>query len=280
MVFGDEAAAARPLMQINYYRLRAYWLPFEDAAPAPGEHAFKPGTRFEDVIGFYEFDRRLRLLVMGAVERVEVSVRARWAHVMALAYGAHGYLVADHFSDPIIHAECLDKLNEEIRRSKETFVKHYKAKYTNPQLPPLWAVCEVMSLGHLSRWVGNLKFRKDRREIASTYQVDPDILESFLHHLTVLRNTCAHHSRLWNRRFGLRMKVPKHPNWLAACFGTDPGMLYNTLVMLAHMQSVIANDSMWAAEIVALLDEFPQAKPKAMGFPDNWRTLPLWSDAT
>lgn len=54
MVVGDHQSAEFYLQHLNYYRLGAYWLPFEaDHAT----HALKPGTRFEDVLNLYVFDQ-------------------------------------------------------------------------------------------------------------------------------------------------------------------------------------------------------------------------------
>lgn len=53
MAVVDEGRAMRVLQHVNYYRLRAYWLPFEapDAQrPAVGEHLFKQGTDFDQVV--------------------------------------------------------------------------------------------------------------------------------------------------------------------------------------------------------------------------------------
>ncbi|XXG32323.1 MAG: Abi family protein [Ferrovum myxofaciens] len=61
---------------MNYYRLRAYWLPFETTLPG-GEHQFRTGTTFSDVIGIYQFDRALRLLLLDAIERIEISLCVR-----------------------------------------------------------------------------------------------------------------------------------------------------------------------------------------------------------
>ena len=69
------------MQHISYYRLRAYWLTCETPAAA-GDHAFRPGTRFEDVLALYVFDRQLRLLVMDAIERVEVALRAGWVSLL------------------------------------------------------------------------------------------------------------------------------------------------------------------------------------------------------
>jgi abortive infection bacteriophage resistance protein len=82
MIVNDRQRALHCLQHINYYRLRAYWLTDEVVA-APGHHAFRVGTDFDRIINLYNFDRNLRFLVMDAIECVEISVRTRWAYVLA-----------------------------------------------------------------------------------------------------------------------------------------------------------------------------------------------------
>lgn len=189
--------AAFYLQHLNYYRLGAYWLPFE---ADHGSHRFVAGTSFEDVLNLYIFDRELRLLLLDAIERFEVSVRSQWAYHLAHEHGPHAHL------DPALALNAprwrtnLDRLSEEVSRSDETFIRHLTRTYRE-ELPPVWAVCEVMSLGLLSRWYNNLKPMATRRAISSVYLTDQRVLESWLHHLTFIRNLCAHHSRLWNREF-------------------------------------------------------------------------------
>lgn len=73
MIVSLSDLAEDNLKHLNYYRLAAYWLPFEaDHAT----HTFKPGTLLADVLKLYNFDRHLRLLVLDAIKRIEVSVRA------------------------------------------------------------------------------------------------------------------------------------------------------------------------------------------------------------
>jgi abortive infection bacteriophage resistance protein len=74
MVIADTRLASHYLSQINYYRLTSYWLPFESNHDT---HAFQRGTNFEQVLDLYIFDRELRLLVLDAIERVEVAVRTQ-----------------------------------------------------------------------------------------------------------------------------------------------------------------------------------------------------------
>jgi abortive infection bacteriophage resistance protein len=85
LVIADTAVAEHWLEHTNYYRLRGYWLPFEDT-PAGGEHKFRQGTTFEDVTSLYVFDRHLRLLVLDLIERIEVSVRTQWAHQLGMRH--------------------------------------------------------------------------------------------------------------------------------------------------------------------------------------------------
>lgn len=280
MVIPDRERARYYLEHVNYYRLRGYWLPYEQATDK-GNHAFIPGTSFDDALSLYIFDRHLRLLLLDAIERVEVSLRTRWAHVLAIKYGAHAYLHTDIFFKPERYQRCLDGLREEINRSHEIFIKHYKDTYTTPELPPIWAACEVMSLGQLSKWYDNLKHRADRREIAAIYGLDDSVLRSFMHHITHIRNLCAHHSRVWNRRFTVTMQLPNHPRHIAGWFNhKEERRLYNTLVMLGYLLTIISPDSKWVTHIKQLMTAHLQAKPEAMGFPEGWIDLPLWREAT
>jgi|SRR3990172_653132 len=280
MSIPDRERARHYLAHLNYYRLRGYWLPFEESTGS-GDHCFKAGTSFEDALSLYVFDRQLRLLLLDAIERVEVSLRTRWAYVLAMRYGAHAHLRQEIFQSREKYQRCLEGLQEEIDRSHEAFIDHYQATYTDPPLPPMWAVCEVMSLGQLSKWFDNLKRHADRKEIASVFGLDESVLRSFMHHLTHVRNLCAHHSRVWNRRFTFTMRIPRQPTRIAAWFNArEDRKLYNTLVMLGYLLSVISPDSKWVTHVKQLMAAHLQARPEEMGFPTNWENLDIWKGAT
>ncbi len=71
---GDRATMIDRLAVVNYYRLSGYWHPFRNS----GDDTFRPNTTFTNVWQRYAFDRRLRLLVIDAIERIEVAVRRDW----------------------------------------------------------------------------------------------------------------------------------------------------------------------------------------------------------
>lgn len=280
MAIPDRERARHYLAHINYYRLRGYWLPLEESGDN-GVHRFIAGTSFDDALSLYVFDRQLRLLLLDVIERVEVSLRTRWAHALAMRYGAHAHLRQDIVGSQKKYHSCLEGLKEEIERSHETFIEHYRTTYTDPSLPPMWAVCEVMSLGQLSKWFDNLKRHADRKEIASSFGLDESVLRSFMHHLTHVRNLCAHHSRVWNRRFTFTMRIPRQPVRIAGWFNAgEDRKLYNTLVMLGYLLSVISPDSKWVTHVKQLMAAHLQAKPQTMGFPEDWENLGIWKGAT
>ncbi len=156
MVIPDLDRARRYLSHISYFRLRGYWIPFEQPASAPAHH-FRDHTTFDDVLNLYIFDRKLRLLILEAIERVEVSFRAHFANELGVAFGSHCYLDSSLFRNRKLHQDLILSLEKEIDRSTELFIEHYCATYDDPVLPPVWAAAEVMSFGQLSLWFKNLK---------------------------------------------------------------------------------------------------------------------------
>ena len=69
---GDRETMIQRLSVVSYIRLRDYWLPFMNA-----QGKFVSGTTFNMIWARYAFDRRLRLLVFDAIERIEVAVKAQ-----------------------------------------------------------------------------------------------------------------------------------------------------------------------------------------------------------
>lgn len=275
MIIEDAQKAEFALRHFNYYRLRGYWLPFEAENNVSSQHIFKNGTRFEDVLAVYTFDRKLRLLLMDAVERIEISVRAQWAYCVAQKYGSHAHLHSGYAYNQQRWAEHLEKLRHEVNRSKEAFIEHHREKYQE-ELPPVWAVCEVMSLGLLSRFYENIQCPDTQAAIAGQYGVHRRVFKSWLHHLSVVRNICAHHGRLWNRHL-LKLEIPKkRPSLLAGAFVKDSPKLYNTLLMLLYLMDVIEPGHDWRGRLCALLAESTGVPLKAMGFSGNWQEKAIW----
>ena len=116
-----------------------------------------------------------------------------------------------------------------------------------------------------------------RQKIANIYGMDEKVLYRFLRHLTIVRNFCAHHRRLWNWRFHNYPLLPAKKPALRQFFNhNERGKLYNTLVILVYLTDAISSQFNLRRRLFVLLEGRGEAKETAMGFPSGWRTLEFW----
>jgi len=271
LIVPDRKLALHRLAHANYFRLNCYRHPFLHR----GSELFLSGTRFDRLWEIYRFDHLFRILMLDAIERCEVSFRTRWAYVLAHQHGPQCYENALIHRDSAAHQKTLSKIDLEIRRSTEDFLGPYRR--TAHARPPIWVVCEVMSLGQLSAIYENLAAPADRQAISDAYGFDEKVLRSFLHHLTVVRNVCAHHARLWNRRFAVTFTLPrKKPSFLVPHFHTDLRAIHNTLVVLTGLLDLIEPGQHWSKRLVTLICSHSWDITPHMGFPPDWKDRNNW----
>ena len=268
-----DCNAEHYLRHINYYRLAGYSLPFQKDCKT---HAFYPNTKFSDILNLYIFDREFRLLLLDAIERIEVSVRANWSYCFAKNYGPLAYIDPKSSNNSHQHAENMLRLKQECQRSYEAFIMHFR---NNNIDPPVWAACEVMSLGLLSKWLKSMKSPKCRNEMEECYGLDYSVLASFIEHLSYLRNLCAHHSRVWNKKMTKIMQIPKSkPVGLVKNFNFNAvatRKIYNTLIMIIYFLGLICPENHFKHRLVGLLD-IHAIDPVQMGFPGDWYVYSVW----
>lgn len=262
------------LHSVNYYRLSGYLYPFRQP-----DDTYKPGTTLDKVWRRYTFDRRLRVLVLDAIERVEICIRTEL--VCQLAQTQDPFAYANPASlpglKPVEHARFLKGLTDEYGRSKEVFVDHFKKKYGSDHLlPPLWMVTELMSFGGLfTLYRGSPP--AVRKSIAARFDVNEKVLVSWLLTLNTVRNICAHHSRLWNREIGVAPLIPnKDLRWTAPVPVTGRRM-FAVLSILAYLLDVVAPQSEWRGRVLDLFDRYPDVPLGSMGFPPDWEESAIWN---
>jgi len=270
----DEPAAEMFLSRVSYYRFSAYFLPFQ---LKDGTHTFKPKSSFEKALLTYLFDRELRHIVFNAIEEIEIALRARLINIFSLAHGGYWYTEGTLFFDQTRYLDSMDRLMEDIQKSNETFIKHYRNKYHTPALPPAWMALEVMSFGNLSKLYKNLIFEKGKEAVAQSFNLTDVLLTSWLESLTYVRNTCAHHARLWNRKLTLKLKFPKKIKspWLTI-LPTDEGRVYVIIAIIHFLLRAIGDDGKFYLQIKSLIDNNPTIPLHPMGFPANWRDDQFW----
>ena len=134
LIIDDEEKASHYLSNISYYRLRAYTYPFQDNTTP--ESNFARSISFDQIMQMYVFDRKLRLLIFNAIEKIEISMRTKIIYHYSLKYGSHWHLNPHLYNNSVYFANQINSLQKEVDRSNETFIKHYKNKYTDPKEPP------------------------------------------------------------------------------------------------------------------------------------------------
>ncbi|MDV6271579.1 Abi family protein [Rhodococcus globerulus] len=294
---------------IGYYRLSGYWYPHRirrqlaGSAPVIEDH-FTPGTSFEQVLDLYEFDRKLKLLVLDAIERIEVAMRLRVGHTLGRR-GAFAHTDPNALSTEIVavsdpsqppayagwlesaHAKWLRKVQQDQNRSKEEFAKHFTRKYGGPL--PVWVVTEILDFGGLSRLYEGLK-QRDRDDIAASFGLRDNsgaghgaALASWMKNLNYIRNTCAHHSRLWNRNIDVQLSY-RHltaiPELRHAASPTSAKRVYASLAVLAYLMDQVCPGSTWTADITGHIQSGLVAMNRSdteMGCPPGWAAEPLWT---
>lgn len=270
MIFSDENFAVQKLSHINYYRLSAYWFPYLVDKDIE-EGFFIPETTFDSIIEQYEFDRKLRAEIMGAIELIEISLRRTWASTLGLEYGPFAHLQAGITSNRSDWHNTVVGLQNEYNRSKEEFIRHHHENYPDLILPPIWVTSEITTIGNLYHLIKNLKEIKDKKSISRHYFLDEEVLTSFLMHISDIRNVCAHHGRLWNRKLVRRFQIPKSDKTgFKFRFNTkkyESNKIYNTIEMLAYFEYTILGAHTIRERIKELLGEFPAIDKYAMGFP-------------
>lgn len=306
---GDHALAAEALHDLGYYRLTAYTYPFRRLL-GPSEHRDTPlqfradeyvvGARLADGVALAKFDTGLRDKVFDGITMLELSLRFQVAHVLGrrnrFGHTDRAFLDARACDSPpparLRHKfatefdywlDSYDRLVD--RASSEDFIQHTKAKYSSEI--PIWIAVETFDLGGLTRVYGLLE-RSDQNTIAKMFGMsDGRLFHRWLIGLGVVRNHCAHHNRLWNRRLSTRLAavpaatVTSRLHHLVVV--TERAKLYSWIAALAYSLRSYNDTSSWHRTFKTQMSKFPASlsvSPEGdMGFPVGWRAEGLWASS-
>lgn len=299
MAVTDEAAALDYLERIGYYRLSGYWYPFRHFKPenntASGsieikaQNQFIDNTQFIDAVNLYLFDKKLRLLLTDALERIEVSLRVDIAYLLGQR-STFAHIEINQFHPSFVRRSMsggklsafdawIEKYRGLVSRSKEDFVRHYLTIHGNEL--PIWVAIEVFDFGALSQLISMMKIG-DQQKIADKYGVsDWQVFSSWVFALSYLRNLVAHHSRLWNRNITANPKPPKQgvKAWHHAV-NNDHSLLAKPFVLMAISMDLlreICPNTQLPKKLIEHLNQFPQQCSDkkltlhSMGLVGNWQ---------
>ena len=293
----SPAAALDYLERLGYYRLSGYWYPLRTidvaASMAQGKavraDSFVPGSRFEDVVRLYVFDKKLRLLALDALERIEMAVRVDVAHLLGqrdpLAHEnptcLHGNFTKKRIpkgpdAGKTQHQVWLSKYHALLSRArKEPFVAHHQQQYGTL---PIWAAIEAWDFGLLSKLFAGMQ-HADQQTIAALYGAPSgQAFAQWLRSLNFIRNVSAHHSRLWNINVLELSPVPA--GWPAELNNAKPFFYF---CLMQQLLRVICPNSSWGQRFRKLLsDEFPMVACQTLSLEElgafaGWQGWALWA---
>lgn len=205
-----EDNAEETLERIGYYRFRGYCYHLLNGTT----HKYCTGTSFASIVSLYNFDTNLSNILMGYLSKVEVALRA---YTLSALLSSSDPLI---FNDPSMFSDKKDywknqsTIASEVARSSDVFIRHNFDKHDGAV--PAWAVVEVLSFGTLSKIIKTIKtgstgvfslLAQHYRFISSNggfVVPSKDMLTSWIQAATVLRNICAHNSRIYNRSISTR----------------------------------------------------------------------------
>lgn len=277
LVIDDDEHAKQVLSTVSYYRLSGYLLPFKEMHNHHLPRQFKLNTSFDHIWQLYQFDQELRLLVIDAIEKIEVAFRTSVANITSIKINPFWYTDQKYYRQLAPYYILKDNIEQIIKNKHEIFIKHYYTHYSEPPYPPIWMMIETLSFGFCSKMFKNIKQISIREEICSIFNRHPTVIESWIQALTYVRNLCAHHARLWNRWFVQIPIIPKNEKREVSLKKNDRKFIIIAYI-LQQLLKEVAPKSPWRKKLFNLFEKYENfINFSAMGFITNWRDDPFWT---
>lgn len=265
----DEEKARDFLIRNNYYRISGYSLTLRS------HDVFFPSTTFQNIIDIYEFDHELRHILLNYINRIEVTIKSIYSHEFTKIHGSIGYRNSAYFSNLKEYTRVINKAEEqkERRHPHEAYLKHFIDDLN--QEVPLWAYVELLTISDISCLYSisqpNIKSTV-AKTMGLTHKNGPELLGKFMHSMTIIRNLCAHGSRLYNRLFEQKPSLNKTDFALLRDMpdGTKDNSHLFGFVLIARR--LLKEDEFMAMkqEVMSLKKKYPFVDMKHYGFCDNW----------
>lgn len=204
--------------------------------------------------------------------------------------GPLGHRDATRFRPTFDHTRWMSTADRRIARAAahNESVRHYQVEYGGAY--PFWVLAEVLDFADVSRLYDGMT-ASDQRAIAESLGVRIDMaalsrnqqrkakerspLARWMEQLTIVRNVCAHHGRLWNKSFTPAPTAALRTQ--AGFVQLPPGQserVFGALTVMAQLLRTTSPDTTWPDKVVRLLDEEflpnPLVTPSALGVPAGW----------
>ena len=275
MTITSQKDVETALKSIGFYRLRGYSFHLYDNSTKK----YIPGIKFEDIIKLYQFDQELSTLIFSMISKIEVALRVRLVEAL-LVYG-DALILQDSsiFKEKTMYWKNMSTIASEIARSNDVFIKHNFDNHEGEV--PVWAIVEVLSFGTLSKIIKNLKTGTGSAYsiLAASYQyiskkgnfVNPSqkMFASWVQAVSVLRNMCAHNSRIYNRTIHTTPEILDIDKVIPSPAHNG---LYQILLAMKYLKSSAGEWALFVEELDTLIQNHDSVLSlTAMNMPGDWK---------
>jgi len=282
----DLEYAKAKLTQIGYFSLIGG---YKGAFKNPYTGQYRDGTKFEDIVALYEFDKDLRELFLSYILQVERVIRSLLSYYFTEQYGESQseYLDARNYtSNPKqrynVHRliNALDYLAK--KNSDYPYIVHQRNKHGNV---PLWVLVGGITFGSLSIFYLLLPSAIRSRIAKHFPSVGEAQLEQFLSVLSKFRNVCAHGERLYSYKtrnpitdmpLHAKMKIAKRGNQYV--YGKQD--LFAVVISFRYLLPIAEFKTFRAGLAKAMRNYLNSTTAlveadllKLIGFPPNWKNV-------
>lgn len=274
LIISSEERAIKYLNSIGYFRITGYMYHLQNSTT----NEFRDGVTFDSIINLYKFDKKLRAIIIEYLERIEVALRAKMTNQYSLEYGFFWYRDDSLYADKDTHELINGEIEKSFENPQENFLRSFKFKYTSETHPPSNMALEILTLGKLSRLFKGLNNDQIKSNISSEFNLPPTTLSSWFIYLTNVRNVCAHHSRLWNKKITAdRPSIPTRQKFKFHGEITDDfnTTMYGIISMIYRLLNSFNKENMFIEKIEALIEEY-SVDTSLMGFPEKWKKTATW----
>ena len=268
----NDEAALDFLKFNNYYRISGYSLTLRN------HDVFYSTASMQSIVDIYEFDHELRIQLLSILEKIEVNVKSVFAYRFAEQYGPLGYKDSSLFNDEEQYNRIAEKLQKqkENRLRDEAYLQHFIIDLKEEI--PLWAYVDLFSFSDIS-----LMYQMSPDHVKTMVADDfglsgkkaASLMGKFLHGLTIVRNLCAHESRIYNRLFRFKANLNKNDLMLLRKDkhgNPDNEKVFGYFLVIRRLAKT-KDWKQFKDAIIGLADQYPSVWLKNYGFPDNWREV-------
>ena len=270
LTISDESKAKNFLLNNNYYRISGYSLTLRK------NDIFSKSATFQNIIDIYQFDHELRHIILEYMEIIEVRMKSIYTYEFTKTHGPIGYLDDKHFTNKTKHKEIIEKANQQMaqRLPHEAYLKHFVNDLGQPI--PLWAYVDLLTVSDIS-FLFSISEPEIKKEVAATFGLTmrkgPDILGQYMHSMTIIRNLCAHGSRIYNRLFEQKPSLNAKEKALLIVDknnNIDNAHFYGFVLVMKRLLPADIFSEM-KNSIICLSQKYPFVRMDYYGFRSDWK---------